>query len=125
MQHKRPKMTLLQRAKQFMPFAALKGFQDLLDETARYKESCKELSEEQLEALDVQCKNLVIGNLVSVVYHNGRVYDTVQGQLRLSVKCWGIHPTSLLWHQSYVWLVPFFLLKSRIRTLNLPKWRSP
>ena len=22
------------------------------------------------------------------------------GQLRLSVKCWGIHPTSLLWHQS-------------------------
>ena len=43
----------------------------------------------------------------------------------LSVKCWGIHPTSLLWHQSYVWLVPFFLLKSRIRTLNLPKWRSP
>ena len=82
MQHKRPKMTLLQRAKQFMPFAVLKGFQDLLDETARYKESCKELSEEQLEALDVQCKNLVIGNLVSVVYHNGRVYDTVQGQLR-------------------------------------------
>lgn len=46
-------------------------------------------------------------------------------RLRLSVKCWGIHPTSLLWHQSYVWLVPFFLLKSRIRTLNLPKWRSP
>ena len=36
MQHKRPKMTLLQRAKQFMPFAALKGFQELLDETAPY-----------------------------------------------------------------------------------------
>ena len=46
-------------------------------------------------------------------------------KIRLSVKCWGIHPTSLLWHQSYLWLVPFFLLKSRIRTLNLPKWRSP
>ena len=43
----------------------------------------------------------------------------------LSVKCWGVHPTSLVWHQSYVWLVPFFLLKSRIRTLNLLKWRSP
>ena len=27
----------------------------------------------------------------------------------LSVKCWGVHPTSLLWHQSYLWLVPFFL----------------
>lgn len=82
MQHKRPKMTLLQRAKQFMPFAALKGFQELLDETARYKESCKELSEEQLEVLDIQCKGLVVGNLVSVVYHNGRAYDTVQGRLQ-------------------------------------------
>lgn len=82
MQHKRPKMTLLQRAKQFMPFAALKGFQELLEETAQYKESRKELSEEQLEVLDRQCKDLVIGNLVSVVYHNGRAYDTVQGRLQ-------------------------------------------
>ncbi len=82
MQHKRPKMTVLQRAKQFMPFAALKGFQELLEETAQYKESRKELSEEQLEVLDRQCKDLVIGNLVSVVYHNGRAYDTVQGRLQ-------------------------------------------
>ena len=81
MQHKRPKMTLLQRAKQFMPFAALKGFQELLEETAQYKESRKELSEEQLEVLDKRCKELVIGNVVSVVYHNGRFYDTVQGRL--------------------------------------------
>ena len=71
MQHKRPKMTLLQRAKQFMPFAALKGFQELLEETARYKENRKELSEEQLEVLDTQCKGLVIGDVVSVVYYNG------------------------------------------------------
>lgn len=82
MQHKRPKMTVLQRAKQFMPFAALKGFQELLEETAQYKESRKELSEEQLEALDIQCKSLVIGNVVSVVYHNGQSYDMVQGRLQ-------------------------------------------
>ena len=82
MQHKRPKMTLLQRAKQFMPFATLKGFQELLEETARYTENRKELSEEQLEVLDAQCKGLVIGAVVSVVYHNGRAYDTVQGRLQ-------------------------------------------
>ena len=82
MQHKRPKMTLLQRSKQFMPFAALKGVQELLEETARYKENRKELSEEQLEVLDKQCKSLVIGDVVSVVYHNGRAYDTVQGRLQ-------------------------------------------
>lgn len=81
MQHKRPKMTVLQRAKQFMPFAALKGFQELLEETAQYKESRKELSEEQLEVLDAQCKGLVIGSIISVVYHNGRAYETVQGRL--------------------------------------------
>ena len=47
MQHKRSKMTLLQRAKQFMPFAALKGFEALLEEEATYVERRKVLSEEQ------------------------------------------------------------------------------
>ena len=73
-----------------------------------------------------ECKDTTIPDLddytldgmLSILYEDASLE-------RLSVKCWGIHPTSLLWHQSYVWLVPFFLLKSRIRTLNLPKWRSP
>lgn len=54
MQHKRSKMTLLQRAKQFMPFAALKGFEALLEQEATYVERRKVLSEEQLEELDHQ-----------------------------------------------------------------------
>ena len=92
-------------------------------------------------------KNIAIGNDAEVYYANGtnrpatgdiaigsgaHTHNYVNqgggiaiGEKGLSVKCWGVHPTSLLWHQSYVWLVPFFLLKSRIRTLNLPKWRSP
>ena len=81
MQHKRPKMTLLQRAKQFMPFAALKGFQEMLEETAAYKEVCKRLSEEQLEELDRQLHSIVRGQRVSVVYYTGRCYHQVEGVL--------------------------------------------
>ncbi len=81
MQHKRPKMTLLQRAKQFMPFAALKGFQEMLEETAAYKEGRKRLSEEQLEELDRQLHSIVRGQRVSVVYYTGRRYHQVEGVL--------------------------------------------
>ena len=81
MQHKRPKMTLLQRAKQFMPFAALKGFQELLEETARYTENRKELSEEQLEELDRQLYSMVRGQRVRVIYYTGRYYHQVEGVL--------------------------------------------
>ena len=81
MQHKRPKMTLLQRAKQFMPFAALKGFQEMLEETAAYKEGRKRLSEEQLEELDRQLHSMVRGQRVRVVYYTGRRYHQVEGVL--------------------------------------------
>ena len=81
MQHKRPKMTLLQRAKQFMPFAALKGFQELLEETARYTENRKELSEEQLEELDRQLYSMVRGQRVRVVYYTRGQYHQVEGVL--------------------------------------------
>ena len=45
------KMSRLQRAKQFMPFAALKGFETLLAAVARPTEMRVELSEDQLEEL--------------------------------------------------------------------------
>ena len=40
------RMSRLQRAKQFMPFAALKGFETLLSAVARSKEARVELSED-------------------------------------------------------------------------------
>ena len=44
-------MSRLQRAKQFMPFAALKGFETLLSAVARPKEARVELSEDQIDEL--------------------------------------------------------------------------
>ena len=46
------RMSRLQRAKQFMPFAALKGFEALLSAVARPKESRVELSEDQIEEVN-------------------------------------------------------------------------
>ena len=43
------RMSRLQRAKQFMPFAALKGFEALLSAVARSKEARVELSEDQID----------------------------------------------------------------------------
>ena len=56
------RMSRLQRAKQFMPFAALRGFEALLTAVARPKEDRAELSEDQIDEL-IQFYNLyVVGN---------------------------------------------------------------
>ena len=43
------RMSRLQRAKQFMPFAALRGFEALLAAVAKPKENRAELSEDQID----------------------------------------------------------------------------
>ncbi len=53
-----PRMTILQRAAQFSPFAALKGFDEEIDETARTTEAWRELGEDELQALDEQLAHL-------------------------------------------------------------------
>ena len=64
------KMSRLQRAKQFMPFAALKGFE---------KEMRVELSEDQLEELNRTIQSLVEGDFVRVLYYTGHCYTELLG----------------------------------------------
>ena len=52
------RMSRLQRAKQFMPFAALKGFEALLAAVARPKEPGVVLSVDQLEVLNTVLQSL-------------------------------------------------------------------
>lgn len=47
-----PHMSLLDRAAQFAPFAALTGYGDAIDETARLTDGRPELSEQQLAELN-------------------------------------------------------------------------
>lgn len=51
---KHPQMPLYDRAAQFAPFAALTGYDDLVDETARVTDEKIELGESQREVLDRQ-----------------------------------------------------------------------
>ena len=47
-----PRMTMLNRAAQFAPFAALKGYEEAIGETARYTDERPELSDDAKELLD-------------------------------------------------------------------------
>lgn len=49
---KRPQMSLRDRAAQFLPFAALTGYDDAIRETARLTDEKPELREDALELLD-------------------------------------------------------------------------
>lgn len=79
----RGKMSRLQRAKQFMPFAALKGFDSLLAAVARPKEARVELSEDQLAELNRAFQSLVVGDFVRVLYYTGHCYTELVGTIDL------------------------------------------
>ncbi len=56
---RRAKMSLLGRAAQFAPFAALSGYDGAVQETARLTDRCMELDEESLALLDQQLTQLM------------------------------------------------------------------
>ena len=56
---KRPHMSLLDRAAQFAPFAALTGYDDAVKETARLTDEKIEISEENLNVLNMKYQILV------------------------------------------------------------------
>ena len=56
---KRPHMSLLDRAAQFAPFAALTGYDDAIKETGRLTDERIEMSEEKLSVLNARYQMLV------------------------------------------------------------------
>ena len=73
------RMSRLQRAKQFMPFAALKGFEVLLAAVARPKEARVELSEDQIDELNKVLQTIHCGEWVRIVYYNKQRYTELIG----------------------------------------------
>ena len=67
------------RAKQFLPFDALKGFQEALREKEIEYEERKELSEETLNDLDNILNRIEIGSIVKIKYYKNRKYNEIQG----------------------------------------------
>ena len=54
----RPHMPMLDRAAQFQPFRALTGYEDAVQETARYTDEKVELTEDEKALLDIELQRL-------------------------------------------------------------------
>ncbi len=77
----RPKMSRENRAKQFMPFAALKGYEAALSEKEKIVVEKIELSEEMKEELDRKIKEIHRNDMVKVVYFHDEEYLEITGMV--------------------------------------------
>lgn len=68
---KRVKMDIGNRAKQFMPFAALKGLSEALEKKEKIVVPHPVLSEEMMEELDYKMHKILCGMVISVTYYDG------------------------------------------------------
>lgn len=69
------------RAKQFMPFAALTGFYDLVEEREHISERRRERSDEENRILNERIHSLKKGLYVKIKYYLTDSYETVEGRV--------------------------------------------
>ena len=67
------------RARQFMPFAALRGYYDKIREQQRIKEPKRELSETEAERLSYKLNQLKKGQMVEITHYNNDAYEKIEG----------------------------------------------
>ena len=89
---RRAPMSMIDRAAQFSPFAALTGYEDVIEETGRLTERCVELDEGSIAQINSQLQKLLAvihtQPVATVVYFqpdplkDGGSYETKTGQLR-------------------------------------------
>lgn len=72
-------MTRLERAKQFMPFAALHGYEDTVRKKEFIKAERRELTEEEIEKLNETVSRVKKGDVVEVKYYSGDGYTETEG----------------------------------------------
>lgn len=75
----RAKMDRTDRAKQFMPFAALKGYEEALRERDRIVVEKIDLSEDRKEELDRKLQSIRKNDMVTVIYFFQGEYLQVTG----------------------------------------------
>lgn len=67
------------RARQFMPFAALKGYYELLRTKERVVVQKKELSDDYAEILSRKVLSLKVGMMIKVTYYSNGDYVSLEG----------------------------------------------
>jgi len=80
-ENKRRKMDREIRAKQFMPFDALKGFREAMAEKERILVPKHDLSEEQKEESDWKLRQIRKKDIITVEYFQNREYVQVTGMV--------------------------------------------
>ena len=77
----RHKMGRAERAKQFMPFAALKGYYEALRKKEKIVVEKKELAEEYMVELDLELRQVKRNDIITVVYFCKSEYLQVTGKV--------------------------------------------
>lgn len=72
----------LDRAKQFLPFDALKGFRKALEEKEKIYENKKDLSDDYFNNLDIKIKNVKKDMNVRIKYYRDLEYIETTGVVR-------------------------------------------
>ena len=81
MENKRRKMDREIRAKQFMPFDALKGFREAMAEKERIIVPKRDLSDEQKEELERKIRQIQKKDIITVEFFQNRQYMRVTGMV--------------------------------------------
>lgn len=77
----RPKMSREERAKQFMPFAALKGYTEALKRKEKIVVQKAEFTEEYARTLDRKLRQVKKNDIVTVIYFCRNEYLQVTGMV--------------------------------------------
>ncbi len=77
----RPKMPQAQRAKQFMPFSALRGHENMSKEQAKHRELRRELTPHRRHHINQMLSWLRKGDLLTITSFEQDSYITVTGTL--------------------------------------------
>ena len=75
-------MDNIDRAKQFLPFDALKGFKEALHEKEKIFIEKKELSEEAQEELSRIINSLELGDKIKIVHYKNKQYKIDFGEIK-------------------------------------------
>ena len=69
------------RARQFMPFASLRGYYDLIRERERVTSPRRELSEDEAQELDGKLRALRRGTMAKITWYRDGAYETMEGMV--------------------------------------------
>ena len=72
-------MTNLERAKQFLPFDALKGFYRMIKKTEFIDEGKKELIDDGVKMLEEKLNQLKKGMMVKIIFFDNNHYELKEG----------------------------------------------